>query len=85
MRARLQGAATTCVFTGGGDIETHAMDRVRAALELGRASEALHDVPGACAAYQSVLDRWGGARPRSATATRAREAHTRLHCPAPGR
>jgi eukaryotic-like serine/threonine-protein kinase len=38
-------------------------------------------VPGACAAYRSVIDRWGGARPRSATATQAREARTRLHCP----
>jgi serine/threonine-protein kinase len=82
-RTRLQAAATTCLFTGGGDVETHALDRVRAALDLGRAREALHDAPGACAAYQSVIDRWGGARPRSATATTARDARRRLHCPAP--
>jgi hypothetical protein len=30
------------------------------------------------------IDRWGGAPPRSATATRAREASARLHCPAAG-
>jgi tetratricopeptide (TPR) repeat protein len=81
-RTRLQGAASTCLFTGRGDAETHAMDRVRAAFELGRASEVLHDIAGACAAYRSVIDRWGHARPRSSTAAQARDAHDRLHCPA---
>jgi serine/threonine protein kinase len=79
-RARLHAAATTCLLFGGGNIETHAMDRVRAAFELGRANEALHDIAGACAAYQTVLDRWGRATPRSTTAARARDAQARLGC-----
>jgi eukaryotic-like serine/threonine-protein kinase len=47
---------------------------------LGRAYEAKHDKPKACAAYRVVLDRWGKARPRSVTADKARERTKLLGC-----
>jgi serine/threonine-protein kinase len=53
---------------------------VRAHLLLGQAREAAGDTPGACSAYQGVLDRWGQARPRSVTAERARERARALGC-----
>jgi eukaryotic-like serine/threonine-protein kinase len=47
---------------------------------LGHALEARGDRAGACAAYSVVLDRWGGARPRSITAERARGRVKILGC-----
>jgi serine/threonine-protein kinase len=50
-----------------------------AALDLGQALEARGDGPGACAAYQQVLERWGGAK-ASRTAAKARARAQALHC-----
>jgi serine/threonine-protein kinase len=57
------------------------IEHMRASLHLGQALEGTGDVGGACAAYRVVLDRWGAARPRSATAERARERTRALACP----
>jgi hypothetical protein len=54
-------------------------ERREAQLSRPGAREGLHDVPGACAAYQRVLDRFGQA-PKSITADAAREARRRLAC-----
>jgi hypothetical protein len=48
------------------------MTWMSAQLELGQALEAKGDRPGARAAYERVLERWGKAKPRSLTAERAR-------------
>jgi serine/threonine-protein kinase len=58
------------------------VEHTRAHLWLGLAREALGDRARACAAYRAVLDRWGHARPRSATADRARERSAALGCDA---
>jgi serine/threonine-protein kinase len=52
----------------------------QAHLWLGQAREAAGDKPGACAAYQVVLARWGRAKPRSVTADKARERVRALAC-----
>ena len=62
------------------DVLTFPFEIVHAALDLGRAREAVGDTAGACAAYGQVLARWGGAKPRSATADAARSASQRLRC-----
>lgn len=54
---------------------------VPAAYNLGQAREGLGDFRGACTAYGRVLERWGGATPRSATAAAARARSRALHCP----
>ena len=56
---------------------------VRAAIPLGQALEKTDDRAGACRAYQSVLDRWGKAKPRSVTAEEARRRSKSLGCAAP--
>jgi serine/threonine-protein kinase len=48
------------------------MDLTHDSYALGVAREQTGDLPGARAAYQRVLDRWGGAKPRSVTADKAR-------------
>jgi hypothetical protein len=53
---------------------------VRAAYDLGQAREGLGDADGACVAYRRVLDRWGGAVPRSTSAEAARARSRALHC-----
>jgi eukaryotic-like serine/threonine-protein kinase len=53
---------------------------VFAALHLAEAREASGDDPGACEAYRAVLDRWGGAKPRSMTAEAARARVRALAC-----
>ncbi|HWL84352.1 MAG TPA: protein kinase [Polyangiaceae bacterium] len=50
-------------------------------LHLGMALEQTGDMPGACAAYDVVLKRWGK-EPRSVSAKAARMRHAALHCPA---
>jgi eukaryotic-like serine/threonine-protein kinase len=52
----------------------------RASYFLGLALEAKGDKPGACAAYQKVIDRWGAAKPKSVTATLAKEHAAALAC-----
>jgi len=56
------------------------IEHTRGNLDLGTALEQNGDVAGACAAYRVVLDRWGDAKPRSVTATKARERVAALHC-----
>ncbi len=68
----LKRAATSC-YVG--------IPRMHARLELGQALEATGDTPGACAAYRTVLERWGHAKPRSVTAEKARERTKALRCP----
>jgi serine/threonine-protein kinase len=58
----------------------HPIEHTRAHYELGMALEAKHDVPGACAAYAVVAQRWGKARPRSVTAGRALARMNALRC-----
>jgi serine/threonine-protein kinase len=53
---------------------------VQARLHLGEALEHTGDHAGACAAYGSVLQRWGHAKPRSVTADEARAHATKLGC-----
>jgi serine/threonine-protein kinase len=53
---------------------------VFAAMHLGEAREASGDAAGACEAYRTVLDRWGGAKPRSITAEAARTRVRALAC-----
>jgi eukaryotic-like serine/threonine-protein kinase len=53
----------------------------RAELWLGQALEDTGDKPAACAAYRVVLDRWGGASPRSVTADTAARRVAALQCP----
>ncbi|WP_437728328.1 protein kinase domain-containing protein [Sorangium sp. So ce861] len=53
---------------------------VRSFWFLGQALEQTGDTPGACQAYASVIERWGGASPPSQTAARARERSRALGC-----
>ena len=57
----------------------------RANYYLGRALEATGDTAGACAAYGNVLARWGGAKPESVTASKARGRSRELRCAAGSR
>lgn len=47
---------------------------------LGLAREAAGDRAAACTSYRALLDRWGGAKPRSTTVERARERSAVLGC-----
>ena len=49
-------------------------------LYLGKALEATNDRDGACKAYQTVLDRWGHATPKSISADTARTRWRALGC-----
>jgi tetratricopeptide (TPR) repeat protein len=53
---------------------------VRGTFHLGQAEEATGDTAGACAAYGSVLARWGNATPSSRTARAARARWNALGC-----
>jgi serine/threonine-protein kinase len=53
---------------------------LRGEVLLGRALEAKGDRAGACAAYASVVRRWGGAKPRSVTAEDAAARASALKC-----
>jgi serine/threonine protein kinase/tetratricopeptide (TPR) repeat protein len=70
----LQQAARSC----------HALDlpyeHTHALFTLGQAEEQNGDTSGACAAYASVVERWGHARPRSVTAEGARKRVAALGC-----
>ncbi|MGO8996086.1 MAG: protein kinase domain-containing protein [Polyangiaceae bacterium] len=62
----LERAETSCY------VLEEVMDLTHDAYALGVAKEQTGDLPGARAAYQKVLDRWGSAKPRSVTAEKAR-------------
>jgi serine/threonine-protein kinase len=76
--SRLELVAFDCALFLGDDSYIPLV--VRAAYDLGQAREGLGDVDGACVAYRRVLDRWGGAVPRSTTAQAARARSRALHC-----
>jgi serine/threonine-protein kinase len=59
---------------------SHPVERVRAQLDLGEAREASGDRDGACKAYASVIAHYGGAKPRSVTAERAKARAAHLAC-----
>ncbi|WP_394821751.1 protein kinase domain-containing protein [Pendulispora albinea] len=69
----LRRAASNC------DIIAGPLEHVWANLDLGTALERQGDLPGACAAYAVVQQRWGH-EPRSVSARKARERSTVLHC-----
>jgi serine/threonine-protein kinase len=73
-RPYLEAAAHEC------NAFNRAVGEVRAASMLGEVDEALKDEKGACAAYATVLDRWGRATPKSVTADRARGRARALRC-----
>jgi serine/threonine-protein kinase len=77
---RLEAAASSCEPLTGYNTFTFIPPIVRAALLLGEAREATGDRGGACEAYSRVLQRWGGAKPRSVTAEDARSRAKRLGC-----
>jgi TolA-binding protein len=58
----------------------HPLTQTAAHLHLGTALEARGDRPGACAAYRTVLERWGAAKPRSVSAEAARARSRALGC-----
>ncbi len=76
--ALLQRATSSCLAFQLPFEHTHAL------LHLGEALERKGDTAGACAAYGAVLERWGGATPRSITADAARRAVRALGCPTAG-
>ncbi len=55
-------------------------EAVRANLELGELYEQAGDTASACARFARVVDRWGGAKPRSVTADEARAHAAKLGC-----
>ncbi len=71
----LRRAVSSCNVLYGAPVQ------MRAALDLGQALEVLLDTEGACGAYKVVVDRWGHAKPRSATADTARARMKTLGCP----
>ena len=70
----LQRAARSCSALD------HPLTQTAAHLHLGTALEALGDRPAACAAYRTVLERWGSAKPRSVSADAARARARALGC-----
>ncbi len=56
------------------------LKQVQATETLGEALEQKGDRDGACAAYATVLARWGHAKPRSVTADAARSHAKKLGC-----
>jgi len=56
------------------------VEHMRGVLALGEALEDSVDTAGACDAYGEVIARWGGAKPRSSTADRARARAKKLGC-----
>ena len=73
---RWLGAATrSCA------ILTQPVETISSARWLGEARERAGDRDGACAAYATVVRRWGAATPRSVSATEARDRARALGCP----
>jgi eukaryotic-like serine/threonine-protein kinase len=73
--AVLRPLARSCRALEGPIEQTRGVDL------LGRALEASGDTKGACAAYATVLGRWGAAKPGSITADHARARVAALKCP----
>ncbi len=69
--AELEPASRSCLAL------TAPTADVVASYELGLALEAKRDEPGACAAYRSVLDLWGNAKPPPSIARKAKKAAAR--------
>jgi tetratricopeptide (TPR) repeat protein len=57
-----------------------SLPATRASLMLGHALGQTDDKAGACAAYKTVTDRWGRAKPRSITADDAKKSAAKLGC-----
>jgi len=72
----LTAASSSCSILEGYD----AIYSTLATFELGRALEDRGDTPGACAAYNRVLARWGKTSPPARTAMDARERERALGC-----
>jgi tetratricopeptide (TPR) repeat protein len=70
----LHKAVTTC------DMLDSPVRYVRSFWFLGQALEQTRDIPGACQAYASVIERWGNASPPSSTAEQARGRSKALGC-----
>jgi serine/threonine-protein kinase len=73
----LERASEACALLDS----SHAIASTRASLELGLALAERGDGRGACDAYARVLRRWGSAKPRSLTATKAMKESAALRCP----
>jgi serine/threonine-protein kinase len=64
----------------GCEVLRMAVARVRAHVELAGVYEAKGDAARACEQHRWVVQRWGGAKPRSITAEGSRRALARLRC-----
>ena len=73
--ALVRPVAASCIALEKPFLHTEAQ------LQLGQALEATGDRAGACAAYRAVIQRWGQARPPSATASSALARAGALACP----
>ena len=71
----LESAAKNCAWLYG-----HPIEHMRAWFFLGEARAAKGDKEGACRAHDSLIERWGRAKPRSVTADRARARRIALGC-----
>jgi hypothetical protein len=76
---RLRAAAAAC------DALASPIESTRASADLGRALEKKGDTAGACAAYATVLARWGHAKPRSLTRESTEARARALRCALPRR
>jgi serine/threonine-protein kinase len=70
----LQRGASAC------DVLHAPIEQMRAHVQLGAALESRGDVPGACAAYRYVVDRWPAPKPRSVSVQTARGRLAALGC-----
>jgi tetratricopeptide (TPR) repeat protein len=70
----LQRGAAAC------DVLHAPIEQMRAHVQLGGALESRGDVPGACAAYRFVVDRWPAPKPRSVSVQTARARLAALGC-----
>lgn len=86
-RVQLAAGHVAAAVTTLGSVAHHcavlvdAVTHRRASLWLGKAHEALGETAPACAAYRSVVDVWGNARPRSVSAEAAKARLRALSCP----
>jgi serine/threonine-protein kinase len=76
--SRLELVASNCKLLFGE--ESHVTEVVVAAYHLGQAREGIGDTQGACRAYGQVVERWGNATPRAATADGASARRRVLGC-----
>ncbi len=76
--ARLERVARDCALLDGDHSLVHVA--VQATYALGMAHEAMGDRAAACADYRRVIQRWGGAKPRSTTGAAARLRSQTISC-----